>query len=100
VAGGGAVEPHWIGVLDCNLEDVWSSIGLIVDRARIEAYASKRTSLARRAEVTLHSCVEAGKEVELQSIAHFGGRGVGREDESVFADVNLDGFRDCAACCH
>ena len=42
--------------------------------------------------------MEAGVEVELESVAHIGSRDARREDESAFADVDLDYFCDCAAC--
>jgi hypothetical protein len=80
--------------------ETYSSVSLVVDGAGIEACALKRAALARRAEITLHSGMEAGVEVELQSVAHISGRSVGREGESALADIDLDSFRNCGASCH
>jgi hypothetical protein len=75
----------------------YSSGSRVVDWAGIEARAF---ALARLAEVALHSGMEAGEEVELQSVAHISSRTVGREGQSALADIDLDNFRDCGASCH
>jgi len=80
--------------------ETYSSGSRVVDWAGIEARAFKRATLAGRAEVALHSRMDAGEEVELQSVAHVSSHSVGREGESAFADIDLDNFRDCGASRH
>lgn len=78
--------------------ETYPSIGHVADRARTEACVLERASHAGRAVVALHSCVKVGVEVELDCVTYIGSRGIRREDESAFADVDLDYFRGCAAC--
>ena len=83
-----------------NERRTYTSISIIINWSRIKPSALERSPLARRVKVTLHSGMKAGKEMELQGIAHISRRCVRRKDKSAHADVDLDYFCDCAASCH